>query len=130
MRVLAALVLILAAILIGMAARGDFSPDPSPVVRVTARPSPASTTAVPRATGPRTVTLTPSHVKATGQDFGVVFPLAGTTATNKITGHVFMDFIGTTGGVPLRTVYIDANNNGKLDSGELSTTVALLYPAT
>jgi len=57
-RVLAALVLILAAILIGMAARGDFSPDPSPAVRVTGRPSPASPTAVPSATGPRTVTVT------------------------------------------------------------------------
>src|SRR5947207_15393766 len=41
-----------------MAARGDFSPDPSPAIRVTARPSPASTSAVPRATGPRTVTVT------------------------------------------------------------------------
>ena len=58
MRVLAALVLILAAILIGMAARGDFSPDPSPAVRVSARPSPTSTTAVPSATGPRAVTVT------------------------------------------------------------------------
>src|SRR5438046_9684046 len=41
-----------------MAARGDFSPDPSPAVRVSARPSPASTTAVPSATGPRTLTVT------------------------------------------------------------------------
>src|SRR2546423_9969508 len=41
-----------------MAARGDFSPDPSPAVRVTARPSPVSTTAVPSASGPRTLTVT------------------------------------------------------------------------
>ena len=71
MRVLAALVLILAAILIGMAARGDFSPDPSPAVRVTARPSPASTTAVPSASGPRTlaVTLTEQDLTKAAQGY-------------------------------------------------------------
>ena len=61
MRVLAALVLIIAAVLIGMAARGEFGPSPSPAVRVTARPSPtptASATAVPTSTGPRTITVT------------------------------------------------------------------------
>jgi hypothetical protein len=57
-RVLAALVLILAAVLIGMAARGEFSPVASPTVRATARPSSASTTAVPTATRPGAITVT------------------------------------------------------------------------
>jgi hypothetical protein len=57
-RVLAALVLILAAVLIGMAARGEFGPVASPTVRATERPSSASTTAVPTATRPRTITVT------------------------------------------------------------------------
>ena len=60
-RVLAALVFILAVVLIGMAARGEFGPAASPAVRVTARPSStatAATTAVPTATGPRTITVT------------------------------------------------------------------------
>ena len=58
MRVLAALVLILAAVLIGMAARGEFSPVASPDVRPTARPSSSQATANPTATGPRTITVT------------------------------------------------------------------------
>jgi LmeA-like phospholipid-binding len=58
MRVLAALVLILAAVLIGMAARGEFSPVASPDVRLTARPSSSQATANPTATGPRTITVT------------------------------------------------------------------------
>jgi hypothetical protein len=60
-RVLAALVLIVAAVLVGMAARGDFGPSPSPAVRATARPSStptASATAVPTSTGLRTITVT------------------------------------------------------------------------
>jgi len=58
-RVLAALVLILAAVVIGMAARGDFGPAPaSPAVRATARPSSTAATAIPTATGPRTITVT------------------------------------------------------------------------
>jgi DUF2993 family protein len=57
-RVLAALVLILAAVLIGMAARGEFSPVASPTIRATARPSSASTTAVPSATRPGAITVT------------------------------------------------------------------------
>jgi hypothetical protein len=58
-RVLAALVLILAAVVIGMAARGDFGPAAaSPAVRATARPSSTAATAVPTATGPRTITVT------------------------------------------------------------------------
>ena len=59
MRVLAALVLILAVVLIGMAARGEFSPvAASPTVRATPRPSSTVATAVPTATGPRTFTVT------------------------------------------------------------------------
>jgi hypothetical protein len=58
MRVLAALVVILAAVLIGMAARGEFAPAaPSPVVRATA-PTSSAASAVPTATGPRTITVT------------------------------------------------------------------------
>jgi hypothetical protein len=58
-RVLAALVLTFAAVLIGMAARGDFGPAASTTVRSTVRPSSsAGTTAQPTATGPRTITVT------------------------------------------------------------------------
>jgi DUF2993 family protein len=58
MRVLAALVLIVAAVLIGMAARGEFGPSAAPAVRATARPSSASASGSPTATGPRTITVT------------------------------------------------------------------------
>jgi hypothetical protein len=58
MRVLAALVIILAAVIVGMAARGEFAPSGPPAVRVTARPSSTSTPAVATATGPRTITVT------------------------------------------------------------------------
>jgi DUF2993 family protein len=57
-RVLAAVVLILAVVLIGMAARGEFDPVASPVVRATARPSSTTTTAIPTGTRPRTITVT------------------------------------------------------------------------
>jgi hypothetical protein len=57
-RVLAAVVLILAAVLIGMAARGEFSPVAPPAARATARPSSASATAVPSATRPGIITVT------------------------------------------------------------------------
>jgi hypothetical protein len=58
MRVLAALVVIVAAVLIGMAARGEFGPSASPAVRTTARPSSTSASAAPTATGPRAITVT------------------------------------------------------------------------
>ena len=58
MRVLAALLLILAVVLIGMVVRGEFGPSTSTAVRATARPSATSPTAAPTATGPRTVTVT------------------------------------------------------------------------
>jgi hypothetical protein len=57
-RVLGAFVIIFAAILIGMAARGDFAPSASPAVRATARPSSTGSTAAPTTTGPRTITVT------------------------------------------------------------------------
>ena len=58
MRVLGAFVIIFAAILIGMAARGDFAPSASPAVRATARPSSTGSTPAPTTTGPRTITVT------------------------------------------------------------------------
>src|SRR5438552_420910 len=59
MRVLAALVAILSAGLIGMAALGQFAPATSPVVRATARPpSSATVAATARPSGLRTITVT------------------------------------------------------------------------
>jgi LmeA-like phospholipid-binding len=59
MRVLAALVVILAVGLIGMAALGQFAPAPQTVVRATDRPAASSSgTAAPTASGPRTITVT------------------------------------------------------------------------
>src|SRR6266850_1185346 len=68
MRVLAALVLIVAVVLIGMAARGDFGPSAPPVVRATDRPptsAPATATATPTASGPRLITVTLSEQELT-----------------------------------------------------------------
>ena len=60
MRVLAAFVAILAAVLIGMAALGQFAPTAAPVVRATARPltSASASTATAAPSGPRTITVT------------------------------------------------------------------------
>ena len=61
MRVFAALVLILAVVLIGMAARGEFGPSTSPGVRATGRPLPSATataTVAATASGPRSITVT------------------------------------------------------------------------
>ena len=59
MRVLAALVVILAVGLIGMAALGQFGPTSPAVVRASDRPSSApSSTVAPTASGPRTITVT------------------------------------------------------------------------
>jgi hypothetical protein len=62
MRVLAALVGLIAAVIIGMAAVGQFGPSASPVVRSTARPA-GSTSATPTATasGPRPISVTLSE---------------------------------------------------------------------
>src|SRR5437762_14250578 len=66
-----------------MAARGDFSPDPSPAVRVSARPSPASTTAVPSATGPRTLTVTLTEQELTKAAQGYMpLTVSGITVTD------------------------------------------------
>lgn len=58
MRVLAALTAIIAIVLIGMAALGQFGPAAPPVSRGAASPSSTSPTAVPTASGPRTTTVT------------------------------------------------------------------------
>lgn len=87
MRVLAALVLILAVVLIGMAARGEFGPVASPDVRTTGRPSSVSTTAAPTATGPRTfiVTLTEQDLTKAAEGY-MPLTVSGITVTDpKIT---------------------------------------------
>ena len=106
MRVLAALVLILAVVLIGMAGRGEFGPAASPAVRVTARPSSTATaaaTAVPTASGPRTITVTLTEQELTKAAQGYM-PLTvnGITVTDPniklepgrltltATGHAFI----------------------------------------
>jgi hypothetical protein len=74
-RVLAALITIIAVALIGMAATGQFGPTTSPVTRATAPPasiSPSiSPTVAPTATGPRviTVTLTEQDLTKAAQDY-------------------------------------------------------------
>lgn len=88
MRVLAALVLILAVVLIGMAARGEFGPSASPIVRATDRP-PTSATATATATstatasGPRaiTVTLTEQELTTAAQSY-TPLTVSGITVTD------------------------------------------------
>ena len=88
MRVLAAFVVILAVVLIGMAARGDFGPSPSPIARVTSRPL-ASASATPTATatatasGPRaiTVTLTEEELTTAAQSY-MPLTVSGITVTD------------------------------------------------
>jgi hypothetical protein len=85
MRVLAALVVIFAAIVIGMAARGDFGPTTaSPAVRATVRPSPTVTaSAVPTATGPRTITVTLTEQELTKAAQGYMpLTVSGITVTD------------------------------------------------
>ena len=83
MRVLAALVLVLAVVLIGMAARGEFGPVASPTVRATASPSAASTTAVPTATRPRTITVTLTEQQLTEAAKGYMpLTVSGITVTD------------------------------------------------
>jgi len=68
MRVLAALVLVVAVVLVGMAARGDFGPSASPIVRATDRPptsAPATATETPTASGPRVISVTLSEQELT-----------------------------------------------------------------
>ena len=83
MRVLGALVVILAAVLIGMAARGEFDPVASPAVRATARSSPAPTTAAPTATGPRTISVTLTEQQLTEAAQGYMpLTVSGITVTD------------------------------------------------
>ena len=58
MRVLGAFVFIFAAILIGLAARGDFAPSASPAARATTRPTSTAASASPSTSGPRPITVT------------------------------------------------------------------------
>jgi len=86
MRVLAALVLVLAAVLIGMAARGEFGPSASPVVRATDRPPTSATataTAPPTASGARaiTVTLTEQELTTAAQGY-TPLTVSGITVTD------------------------------------------------
>jgi LmeA-like phospholipid-binding len=82
-RVLAALVLILAAVLIGMAARGEFGPVAAPTVRATARPTSTSTTAAPTATRSRTVTVTLTEQQLTDAAKGYMpLTVSGITVTD------------------------------------------------
>jgi hypothetical protein len=82
-RVLAALVLIVAVVLIGMVARGEFAPSTSPTVRSSGRPSPTSATSVPTTTGPRTitVTLTEQELTKAAQDY-TPLTVSGITVTD------------------------------------------------
>ena len=83
MRVLAAVVLILAVVLIGMAARGDFGPAASPAIRATAQPSSTRATATPTATGPRTITVTLTEQELTKAAQGYMpMTVSGITVTD------------------------------------------------
>ena len=102
MRVLAALVAILAAGLIGMAALGQFAPSTSPVVRSTSRP-PSSATALATPSGSRTirVTLTERELTKAAQSY-TPLTVSGITVTDPTiklepgrltltaTGHAFI----------------------------------------
>src|SRR2546427_1895253 len=86
MRVLAAVVLILAVVIIGMAARGDFGPSPSPIVRATSRPltsASATATATATASGTRaiTVTLTEQELTTAAQSY-MPLTVSGITVTD------------------------------------------------
>jgi hypothetical protein len=84
MRVLAAGVLILAAILVGMAARGEFGPSASPAVRVTAQPS-STRAGFPTPTGPRTITVTLTEQELTNAARGYTpMTVSGITVTDPV----------------------------------------------
>lgn len=86
MRVLGAFVIIFAAIVIGMAARGDFAPSApsaSAAVRVTARPSSTASTAAPTSSGPRTITVTLTEQELTKAAQGYMpMTVSGITVTD------------------------------------------------
>jgi len=83
MRVLAALVLIVAAVVIGMAARGEFGPAAPPAVRSTARPSSTVASPAPTATTPQkiTVTLTEQDLTKAAQGY-MPLSVSGITVTD------------------------------------------------
>jgi len=82
-RVFAALVLILAVVLIGMDARGGFGPAASPAVRATARAASTAATAVPTASGPRTITVTLTEQELTKAAQGYMpMTVSGITVTD------------------------------------------------
>jgi hypothetical protein len=102
MRVLAALVVILAAVLIGMAAQGQFAPAASPVVRATSRPvSSATLPATPSASRTVTVRLTEQELTKAAQSY-TPLTVSGITVTDPTirlepgkltltaTGHAFI----------------------------------------
>ena len=83
MRVLAAVVLIVAAVVIGMAARGEFGPAATPAVRSTARPSSTSASAAPTATGPHMITVTLTEQDLTNAARGYMpLTVSGITVTD------------------------------------------------
>jgi LmeA-like phospholipid-binding len=104
MRVLAALVAILAAAVIGMASLGQFGPTASQVVRSTARPvATATATATATPTGPHTITvrLTEQQLTRAAQSY-TPLTVSGITVTDPTikldpgrltltaTGHAFI----------------------------------------
>ncbi len=77
------MVLILAAILIGMAARGEFGPSAPPSVHATERPSSTSASAAPTATGPQTITVTLTEQELTKAAQGYMpMTVSGITVTD------------------------------------------------
>src|SRR5438477_11720709 len=132
MRVLAALVAILAAGRIGMAALGQFAPATSPVVRATARPtSSATVAATARPSGPRTitVTLTEQELTKAAQSY-TPLTVSGITVTDPTiklepgrltltaTGHAFIV------GGPIVVVASPLVTNGKASAKIESATFA------
>jgi hypothetical protein len=85
MRLLAALVICLALVLIGMAALGQFGPGNSPVVRASDRPSltPTRATPIPTASRPSAITvrLTEQELTKAAQDY-TPLTVSGITVTD------------------------------------------------
>jgi hypothetical protein len=84
MRFLAALIAILATVLIGMVAVGQFGPTPAPAARGTARPAPSTVpTATATATGPRTISITLTEQELTTAAQGYMpLTVSGITVTD------------------------------------------------
>ena len=130
MRVLAALVAILAAGLIGMAALGQFAPAKAPVVRSTSRP-PSSATALATPSGSRTIRVTRTEQELTkaAQSY-TPLTVSGITVTDPTiklepgrltltaTGHAFIV------GGPIVVVASPLVTNGKAGAKIESATFA------